>query len=282
VGPAEMPKMGKEELRNVLPYEIENYMPVNPDESVIDFQIQGDVKDDPTKMHVILAAGQQGAAESAYTIVSNAKLNCRAIDVDELALTNMFEMNYAWEEDYQKPVCLLNVGNRTTTVVILEEGQFKYGRTIATAGESLTKDIQRDFGLKMDQADDLKREQAKIVIEDSTSFSLSMFDRDDRSLRIFETISSSLNKLLTEIKRSFEYYETQLKGRSVERILLLGGGGKLKGLDRFMGDKLGVTVEFADPFRQVRAPPKGNAGALIESNAVAFGVSVGLALRKYG
>ena len=227
------------------------------------------------------AAGVLEAADSAYKMVSGAKLNCRAIDADELALMNMFEVNYAWEEDYQKIVCLLHIGNRMTSVVIFDEGQFRFNKTISITGETLTKDIQRDFALKMEQAEDLKKEQAKVVVEDASSFSLSMFDQEDRTLRIHETISSSLNKMLTDIKRCFEFYETQSKGRSVERILLSGGGARLNGLDKFLADKFGLTVEFANPFRQVHVPTKGPFEALIESNATAFGVSMGLALRKF-
>lgn len=281
VQPAAMPKMGREELRNVLPLEIEQYLTINPEENIIDFHIAGDAKEDETKMNVILAAGRTDAAESLYKVVSAAKLTCQAIDVDEIALMNMFELNYSWDEDFQKVVCLLNIGHRTTSLLIFDEAQLKYSRSISVAGESLTKDIQRDFALKPEQAEDLKREQAKIVIEEASSFSLSMFDREDRSLRIFETISGSLNKMLGEIKRVFDYYDTKSKGRSVERVLLAGGGAKLKGMDAFLASKVGVTVDYADPFRQIRMPAKGNALGVVESNAASFGVSVGLALRKF-
>jgi len=278
----DMPKMGKEELRNVLPYEIEQYLPINPEESVIDFEIQGDSKADPTKMNVLLAAGRLEAAEAIYKVAEQVKLNCRVIDVDDLALTNMFQVNYAWEDDYKKVICLLNVGNRTTSVIIFEDGEFRFNKPITIGGEMLTKDIQREFALKSEQAEDLKKEQAKVVVEDASSFSLSMFDREDRSLRIYETISGSLNKLLAEVKRCFDFYDTQYKGRSVERILLCGGGSKLKEFDRFLSDKLGVAVEFADPFRQIRVPAKGTSAALVEQHSPAFGVAVGLALRRAG
>jgi len=278
----DLPKMGKEELRNILPYEIEQYMPINPEENVVDFEIQGDAKGDASKMSVLLAAGRLVAAESLYKIVSDARLTCAAIDVDDLALANMFDVNYAWEEEYQKVVCLLNIGNRMTSVLIFDEGRLKFNRGITIAGEILTKDIQREFALKPEQAEDLKKEQAKIVVEDASSFSLSMFDREDRSLRIYETISNSLNKMLAEIKRCHDFYDTQFKGRSVERILLAGGGSKLKNLDRFLSDKLSVSVDFCDPFRQIRVPAKGSSASLIEMHGASFAVSVGLALRKFG
>ncbi len=278
----EMPRMGKEELRNVLPYEIEQYLPINPEESVVDFEILGDVKADASKMSVLLAGGQLAAADSLYKSIAAARMTCHAIDVDDLALVNMFAANYAHDEEYRKVVCLINVGNRITSVLIFDEGIIRFFRSITIAGETLTKDIQREFALKAEQAEDLKKEQAKIVVEEAANFSLSMFDRADRSLQIFESISGNLNKLLAEIKRCHDFYDTQFKGRSVERILLGGGGAKLKNLDRFLGDKLGMPVEFANPFRQVRVPAKGAVSTLVEEHGPAFAVGVGLALRQFG
>ncbi len=283
ISPAtEMDKMPKEELRNILMYDIEQHLPVNPEESVIDFQIQGDSKADATKMMVLLSAGRLEMAEALYKAVSQAKLRCSVIDADDLALANMFEVNYGWDDDYRKVVCLINVGSRATSVLIFDEGEYRFSKSTMIAGETLTKDIQREFSLKPDQAEDLKREQAKIVVEDSSSFSLSMFDREDRSLRIFETISGSLNKMVAEIKRFFDFYETRFKGRSVERVLLAGGGADLRNLDRFLADKLQVQVEFADPFRQIQVSPKVTNGDLIEKHAKSFSVGVGLALRRFG
>jgi len=282
IRPAEIPKMPPEELRNVLNYDIESYIPVNREESVVDFQILGDSKGDASKMNVLIVAGRLENAELLYKLTTQAKLNCSAVDIDELALANMFEVNYAWEEDYKKTICLLNIGNRMTSLLIFDEGMLRFVRPITIAGEAFTKDIQREFQMKAEQAEDVKREQGKIVIEDSSSFSLTMFDREDRSLRIYETISGSLNKLLAEIKRCFDYYDTQYKGKSVERILICGGGVRLKQLDRFLADKLSVPVDLADPFRQIHVPGKGPVAQLVEANSASFGVSVGLALRKFG
>ena len=279
---AEMAKMTPEELRKILPYEIEQHLPITPEEYVIDFQVLGTAASDATKMNVLLAGGRLEVAEALYKAATQAKLNCVAVDVDDLALVNMFEVNYAWEEDYQKVVCLLNVGNRITSVIIFDGGQYRFSRPVTIAGETLTKDIQRDFSLKAEQAEDLKREQGKVVVEASGSFSLSMFDTADRTLRVAEAFSGSLNKLVTQVKLCHDYYETQFKGRTVEKILLAGGGASLKNLDRFLADKLSVPVEFADPFRQIKVPARPAVSALIEAHGAAFGVGVGLALRRFG
>ena len=281
IRPAEMPRMTEDELRHVLPIEIEQYIATNPEESVVDFQILGDAKNDNTKMNVLVVAGRLEASETIYNAMMLVKLKCTAVDVDDLALANMFDVNYAWEEDYKKTVALLNVGNRLTSLLIFDEGVLRFVRPITVAGETLTKDIQREFALKAEQAEDLKREQGKIVIEDASSFSLTMFDRDDRTLRIYETISTSLTKMLAEIKRCFDYYDTQYKGKSVERILLSGGGSRLRNIEKYLSDKLGVPVDFADPFRQIRVPTKGALGQLVEAYSASFSVGVGLALRRF-
>lgn len=280
---AEMAKMPDAELRKVLPFEIEQHLPITPEESVIDFQILDAAASDATKMNVLLAGGRLEVAESLYKVTAAAKLNCAAIDVDDLALVNMFEANYAWEEDYRKVTCLLNVGNRITSVIIFDEGQYRFSRPITIAGETLTRDIQREFSLKPEQAEDLKREQGKVVVEEAgSSFSMAMFDTADRTLRVYEAFSGSLNKLVTQVKLCHDYFETQYKGKTVERILLAGGGAKLKNLDRFLADKLSVPVEFADPFRQIKIPARPAVTSLIEGHGAAFGVGVGLAMRRFG
>jgi Tfp pilus assembly PilM family ATPase len=56
---------------------------------------------------------------------------------------------------------------------------------------------------------------------------------------------------LGEIRRSFDYYETQSRKKTVERVILCGGSAKLKNLNRFLAGKLGIPVEHFGVFRNV-------------------------------
>jgi len=88
-----------------------------------------------------------------------------------------------------------------------------------------------------------------------------------------------LNKLLGEIRRSFDYYETQSRKKTVERIVLSGGSAKLKNLNRFLANKLGVPVEHLGVFRNIETSKVKNTEQLQEKE-YQLGVCVGLAMRR--
>jgi len=277
----EMPKMGSEEFRKALPYEIEQYLPINPGESVMDFEIQGDSKGDPSKMNALLAAGRADAAKALLELAAGAGLEPGIVDVDELALANMFAFNYGDDPAYRDGTCLVNVGNRLTSIIILSDGGFRFARPTMLGGETLTKDLRMEFGLDMWQAEEFKREKGKIVVENSPSLAPSMLEKGNNVLRAAEAMMGTLNKLLAEIKRCLDFYETKIDARGVARILLCGGGSRLRNLDRFLGDKLELPVEFANPFRKIRVDAGIPGAGLAVSHAAHFGVAVGLALRRF-
>jgi type IV pilus assembly protein PilM len=109
-----------------------------------------------------------------------------------------------------------------------------------------------------------------------------MPDKEDRSSRISEAITPVLNKILSELKRSFDFYENSIKGRPISKVLLSGGSARLKNLDKFLSDKLGVPVERSDPFSQIRVNLGEADMEALRENAPALAVSVGLALRRAG
>jgi type IV pilus assembly protein PilM len=96
--------------------------------------------------------------------------------------------------------------------------------------------------------------------------------------QVAEAIVPILGELVTELRRSIEYYRSQ-SGVAVERMLICGGTAKLPGLAQFLSDQLGLAVEVADPMRNVTVIAKTDATYLSEVSPV-FPVSLGLAVRE--
>lgn len=99
---------------------------------------------------------------------------------------------------------------------------------------------------------------------------------------IFDAIEAKLHDLATEIVRSVEYYTSKVPDAEVKKVYLVGGGARLKNLDRFLEQQLGVPVEVANPFKYL------DASAMIERFGEAYVneiapymvIAVGLALRE--
>ena len=98
-------------------------------------------------------------------------------------------------------------------------------------------------------------------------------------MAISEAVTPVLNKMLSEFRRSFDFYENSIKKRPISKVILSGGGARLKNIERFFADKLGVPTEIADPFKKIDLP-KGMDPDEMRSLAPALVVAIGLAMRR--
>jgi len=94
-----------------------------------------------------------------------------------------------------------------------------------------------------------------------------------------EVLAMPLARLVSEIRRSFDYYEQQLYEHPVDRLILSGGVAHLPLLRETLADELGVPVELADPTHSaLLMGPEHLVGKMLEQPAQ-FMVAVGLAAR---
>jgi type IV pilus assembly protein PilM len=273
-----LPFMTADELRGAIPREAEQYIPLNLDQVVLDFQILGEIQEDgQRKLDVLLVAAKVDVVDQHLNLLKSAGLIPSVIDVDAFALENAYEVNRAESND--ETVALINVGASLTTINILEGNNTRFTRDIPVAGNDFTKEIQKEFNIQFLEAEELKRSHGMISMEDDDFSLSSATQKDDRVLRMSDVMTPVLNKLLSEIRRSFDYYETQSRKKNVERVVLLGGSAKLKNVNRFLASKLGIPVEHFAPFRNIEVGKNIDSEQLAEKD-YQLGVCLGLALRQ--
>jgi type IV pilus assembly protein PilM len=88
-----------------------------------------------------------------------------------------------------------------------------------------------------------------------------------------------LGELVTEIRRSLDYYRSQHPELPISRLVLCGGTIRMPNLDRFLENELGVSVERANPLAQLgvnlpTAPPDW-----LQDVSPVLSVAIGLAER---
>jgi type IV pilus assembly protein PilM len=273
-----LPFMTVEEMRSTISHEAEQYIPLNIDQVILDFQILGETQEDgQKKMDVLLVAAKVDVVDQHLALLKLAGLIPVVIDLDTFALENAYEINRL--EPNEETIALINMGASQSTINILEGNTTRFTRDIPVAGNDFTREIQKEFNLKFVEAEELKKTHGTISMEED-DFSLSTVShKDDRVLRMSDVMTPVLNKLLGEIRRSFDYYETQARKKTVERVVLLGGSAKLKNVNRFLANKLGIPVENFATFRNVDIE-KGIDSEYLADKEYQLGVCLGLALRK--
>lgn len=274
-----LPSMSREELKNVIHVEAEQYIPLSIDQVVLDFEVLGEIEEDgQKKSEVLLVAVKEEVVDAHLLLVKAAGLKPAIIDVDSFALENAFEWNYGKLEG--ETIGLINIGAKLTSINILEDGITHLTRDVAVAGNNFTREIQRTLDVPLAEAERMKRRDGQVLIESEDIMQMEIPKKDDPASRIGEAIGPLLNKLVAEIQRSLDYYESTIRKKPITRIFLSGGACRLKNLDKFLAEKLNVGVEFTDPFKRIVIPEKDFDPAYVADQAAVFAVGVGLALRQ--
>lgn len=99
-----------------------------------------------------------------------------------------------------------------------------------------------------------------------------------RSMR--EILTTPLARMVSEIRRSFDYYEHQLYERPVDRIILSGGISHLPLMREVIAEELGIeAVEVANPAASALSVGDDLAVAELVQRPAQFMVAIGLAAR---
>jgi len=103
-----------------------------------------------------------------------------------------------------------------------------------------------------------------------------------RDPRVQEVVGEVSERLITEVKKTFDFYHAQSMRERFDAIFLAGGGAHVADLTLRLEQRLGTPVELLDPLRRVSIPTKSFDPEYVRSIAPQAAVAVGLAMRGEG
>jgi len=103
-----------------------------------------------------------------------------------------------------------------------------------------------------------------------------------RDPRVQEIVAEVSERLITEIKKTFDFYHAQSMRERFDAIFVAGGGAHIADFTQRLEQRLGTPVELLDPFRRVSIPTKSFDPEYVRSVAPQAAVAVGLAMRGEG
>lgn len=256
-----VPQMTREELEESIDWHAEEHIPFEISDVSLDYQVVGSGAD---SLHVLMAACKRDFVANLKQAIQLAGKQPAVIDVDAFALQNCYEVNY--EPSDSLAVALLNVGASTMNINILRGVRSVFTRDVSVGGNQYTGLLQKELGLTYEQAEQVKRGSA-------VAGSFEGVDIDGA----LETVS---DMLALEISKTFDFYRaTADDDGSVQKILISGGGSKLKGLPEYLSNRFEIPVERLDPFRRINFDARRFDPDYMREVVPEMAVAVGLALR---
>ncbi|MCS6830567.1 MAG: type IV pilus assembly protein PilM [Armatimonadota bacterium] len=104
-------------------------------------------------------------------------------------------------------------------------------------------------------------------------------ETDPLRIEVFDAIAPVLGDFLAEVRRSLEFYRGRVQGARVDEIVLCGGTARMKNLDRFLAQELGIPVSVADPLTHQEALVRRYSMPYLQEVAPLMTVAIGLAIR---
>lgn len=216
--------------------EIEDAVPFNLDEMIIDHQILGRIGD---QTFVLVAMTRKNYLGSFLEHLHRINIDPKLVDVDSLAFYNLAPY---LEMDEDKSYGIVDVGHEKTSVCFIRNGVLRLFRSINLGGRYITEFLARDLETSFNEAQRVKHNVGALTSQflDAPGLNLSPFDREV-SARIGEACSS----IAKELSRTLYSYKNWEK-EPIEKIFLSGGTSQIKNLDHYMSSALHTKVEMAN------------------------------------
>ena len=264
----EMPRLSHDELVSTIRLQLDDYVPLPPDETVFDIRAMDGPDTTHETVQLLLAATHQDAVQPLLMAMHAADLRVAAVDVIPAALA--LALSHPEPDRDDSVDVILSIGAGTVVMVAARDGEPLFSRTLTNAcGRRTTERIASRLGIGELEAERYKRLGAT---EDATS------------AVALKASTESLDELIEEVRASLAFYAEQPDSKRVRRVLVTGGGSQLATLPPALGLALGLDVERADPFADVRLGhtgfEPGDLPYLAPYMAAAYGVALGQARPK--
>jgi general secretion pathway protein L len=271
---AELEKAVGAELEGVVPIDLEDmvfaFEPLPPDEAPMTGPeaeaAPGRVAAPTTGMRVLTYAMARAKAQTWLELATRAGAQPRGLIPEAGPAARLVERAPSLADARARgPVAVVDVGHVRTDVVVVRGGKPVYARTVGRGGKHVTDMIARHWRLAWTEAERAKHSDGFIA-------SSTLPAQSEAWARVSEVVRAELVPFARDLRQSLAACRAKT-GVTPASILLVGGGSRLRGLDHFLAEQLGLPVVMlgaTDVESMVGAKVAGQVSA--DSGALAIGM----------
>ncbi|MEI6520742.1 MAG: type IV pilus assembly protein PilM [bacterium] len=232
--------------------------------------------------HVDLTKEAEVPAAQTFSPADMADIE-KKFPFDELELTTGIPSLEVTEEELNKPA--FSFGDELANQLNAEPAKPKPASSFFDASMFSFGEDEKDkgFGESLAQEFSLSGSpfESSESIEDITAFERPDMSQDEIfQRRIFEAMQPTLVEIVTEIRRSLEFFANKEPDIHVDTIILSGGTSLLPNMVDFIHSEVGVDVRLADPLDGIDMSSCKVPEQYVRELAPALPVCIGLGLRN--
>ncbi len=244
-----MPKMKMNELRDAAIFQATTFLPIPVEEAAIDiFPVKSYFDEEGEKTEVFFVAVRQQQVDNIITVCNIAGLKLAALEIEPVAINRYF-----WDKKDTGVHAYLNIGSFRSYLSVFKDNTLGFHRYMPFGSSAF---LQNTNG-----ADATPDNDATVAMDVPVQGS-----------------DYLMADMISEMQRSVEYYAMQNPNNPLGKIMLCGGGSRLKGIEDKLESSLDIQFNLADPLERLSVP--GNIDAVSEDELrYDFLVALGLSAR---
>jgi type IV pilus assembly protein PilM len=233
-----VPKMSLKRIRESLPFQVQEMLPVPVADALLDFYPISESEDEGGPIvHGLLVAAVKDAVLANVKATQLAGLMTVGVDLIPFALSRVLLSR----QQVPGTIALIDIGAHTTSVVIAKDGVPQFVRIIPTGGADLTQALHTGLEIEAEEAETIKR-----------SLGLATEVTSAEEHRAVEIIYQVTSELLGSLRNTVSYFVNTRPQDPVRQIVLTGGGAQLPGLAHALGEMARLPVVIGDPFASIK------------------------------
>jgi type IV pilus assembly protein PilM len=261
-----LPWLPEKELRSSLAFQVQEFIPMSVEDAVLDYDPVGELEQEGRRLlRILLVAAQRGMVSGLVAGATAAKLEPVGVDLTPFALVRAVGMFEGLDLDVQGDEAVVDVGAHVTNICVHDRGLTRFVRILPSGGRDVTLAIARGLGIEDDPAERLKRGE---TVEGGPSL-------EDAQRVAMQRAGAFVD----EIRSSLEFYTAQVPGAKIGRVVVTGGGSKLRGFLDLLQERIPVRVERGRVFERVRSQLGMSLDEQNEAEPL-LAVAVGLAMGR--
>ncbi|GEA82892.1 MAG: pilus assembly protein PilM [Cellulomonas sp.] len=233
----EVPWMPVAQIKESLPYQVGEMLPMAVDDALLDFYPTGET-DSPQGRQArgMLVAAQRDTVTANVLAAEAAGLQPQMVDLNAFALLRAL----ARGDLANATAAFVDIGATITTVVVAARGVPRLVRSLPSGGQHVTNALATARSISAPEAEALKREIG-------IGYAVSP-DRQDAA----EAVTHVVRGLVESVRNTFVYYAGNNPGGAIDVVVLSGGGSHLPGLGQYLSSASRLPVTLADPLAGLR------------------------------
>nr|WP_286674708.1 MULTISPECIES: pilus assembly protein PilM [unclassified Clostridium] len=227
-----IPDVKEEELDTVVRYEIQQYLPINLDDYVLQMtKIGEEFSDEGKKLEIRAIAYPEKMAKGYYDLLMALNLKPFALDVNYNALNKLLNHIEAINDhklNIEESLVFIDMGATSLDVNIYNNGVLKFTRIIKAGGRYL---------------DEILYENMNIPIEEIEKFKSQDIDLKEGELEFQnQIIIDTLDEWVDKIEKIIQFYKSKNFDDDINKIFIYGRTSRIKNLEQYITSKIGIET----------------------------------------